>query len=48
MGVALAAETDDSDLLALDQVKVGVAIVINPHFTYPSFWPSGPNPARFL
>ena len=31
MGVALAAVADDGDLLALDQVQVGVAIVINTH-----------------
>jgi hypothetical protein len=29
--VALAAIADDADLLALDQVQVGVAIVINTH-----------------
>jgi hypothetical protein len=29
--VALAAIADDDDLLALDQVQVGVAIVINTH-----------------
>jgi hypothetical protein len=29
MGVALAAIADDDDLLALDQVQVGVAIVVN-------------------
>jgi hypothetical protein len=33
MGVALAAIADDDDLLALDQVQVGVAIVINTHTT---------------
>jgi hypothetical protein len=31
MGMALAAVADDADLLALDQVQVGVAIVINTH-----------------
>src|SRR5213078_3072021 len=31
MGMALAAIADDADLLALDQVQVGVAIVINTH-----------------
>ena len=31
MGMALAAVADDGDLLALDQVQVGVAIVINTH-----------------
>ena len=31
MGMALAAIADDGDLLALDQVDVGVAIVINAH-----------------
>jgi hypothetical protein len=29
--MALAAVADDADLLALDQVEVGVAIVINTH-----------------
>jgi hypothetical protein len=31
--VALTAIADDGDLLALDQVQVGVAIVINTHDT---------------
>ncbi len=31
MGVTLAAVADDGDLLALDQVQVGVAIVVNSH-----------------
>jgi hypothetical protein len=31
MGVALTAIADDDDLLALDQVQVGVAIIINTH-----------------
>ena len=31
MGVALAAIADDGDLLALDQIDVGVAIVIDAH-----------------
>ena len=31
MGMALAAIADDGDLLALDQVQVGVAIVVNTH-----------------
>jgi len=31
MGVALAAIADDGDLLALDQILVGVAIVVNLH-----------------
>jgi hypothetical protein len=33
--VALAAVTDDGDLLALDQVQVGVAIVVNTHVSSP-------------
>jgi hypothetical protein len=32
--VALAAIADDDDLLALDQVQVGVAIVINTHVRF--------------
>src|SRR3546814_15055159 len=35
VGVALAAIADDSDLLALDQFLVGVAIVINLHVCLP-------------
>ena len=31
VGVALAAIADDGDLLALDQVQVGVAIVVDTH-----------------
>ncbi len=31
MGMALAAIADDADLLALDQVQIGVAIVIDTH-----------------
>ena len=31
VGVALAAVADDGDLLALDQVQVGVAIVVDAH-----------------
>src|SRR5207247_8637616 len=31
VGVALAAVADDGDLLALDQVQVGVAVVVNAH-----------------
>src|SRR6266404_4425919 len=31
VGMALAAIADDADLLALDEVQVGVAIVINTH-----------------
>jgi len=38
MGMALAAITDDGDFLALDQVDVGVAIVIDAHcLRFPSF-----------
>jgi hypothetical protein len=33
MGVALAAIADDGDLLALDQVQIGVAIVVNAHLS---------------
>ena len=33
VGVALAAVADNGDLLALDQVQVGVAIVVNTHDT---------------
>ena len=41
VGMALAAIADDGDLLALDQVQVGVAIVINAHglILYPCFRP---------
>jgi hypothetical protein len=39
MGMALAAIADDDDLLALDQVQVGVAIVINSHSRFLLRWP---------
>jgi hypothetical protein len=32
--MALAAVADDADLLALDQVQVGVAIIINSHGSF--------------
>jgi hypothetical protein len=35
MGVALAAIADDDDLLALDEVQVGVTIIINTHGSFP-------------
>ena len=35
VGVALAAVADDGDFLALDQVQVGVAIVVNTHEYHP-------------
>ena len=31
MGMALAAIADDGDLLAFDEIDVGIAIVINAH-----------------
>ena len=37
MGMALAAVTDDQDLLALDQVHVGVTIVIDTHWGHSSW-----------
>src|SRR6478672_526898 len=37
VGMALTSVSDDCDLLALDQVQVGVAIVVNTHGTW-SFW----------
>src|SRR4029077_15544873 len=40
MRVALAAIADDGDLLALDQVQVGVAVVVNAHgLSTPTPWP---------
>jgi len=36
MGMALAAIADDDDLLAFDQVQVGVAIVIDTHSSTPA------------
>src|SRR6185295_11138832 len=47
MGVTLASIADDGDLLALDQVQVGVAIVINTHGTWSSWSLSSAN-GRFL
>ena len=38
MGMALAAVADDGDLLALDQVQVGVAIVVNTHVLISPLW----------
>src|SRR5262245_147308 len=35
MGMALAAIADDGDLLALDQVQVGVTVVVNTHCISP-------------
>src|SRR5207302_8245388 len=35
MRMALAAIADDRDLLALDQVQVGVAVVVNAHDSHP-------------
>src|SRR5258708_20234748 len=35
MGVTLAAVADDGDLLAFDQVDVGVAIIVNAHGSHP-------------
>ena len=35
VGMALAAIADDGDLLALDQVQVGVAVVVNTHCLSP-------------
>jgi hypothetical protein len=32
MGMALAAEADDGDLLVLDQAQVSIPVVINAHF----------------
>jgi hypothetical protein len=34
MRTALAAIADDGDLLALDQVEIGIAIVIDTHFVF--------------
>ena len=41
MGVALAAIADDGDFLALDQIQVGVAVVINAHGVHPLLRPDG-------
>jgi hypothetical protein len=40
--MALAAVADDEDLLALDQVQVGIAIVINTHGWFLFEWPYRP------
>jgi len=45
MGMALAAIADDNDLLALDQVQVGIAIVVNAH-GYPRRLSVGKLPAE--
>jgi len=38
MGMALAAEADDGDALVLDQVDVGITIVIDAHLSRSSIW----------
>jgi hypothetical protein len=35
MGMALAAITDNGDLLVFDQLQIGVTIIINAHFFLP-------------
>ena len=40
MGMALAAEADDGDLLVLDQIEIGIPIVINAHCHIPSVAPA--------
>jgi hypothetical protein len=35
VGVALAAIADDDDLLSLDQVYIGITIVIDTHLEFP-------------
>src|SRR5690606_20704565 len=37
VGAALRAVADNSNLLALDQIEIGIAIIINTHVTGPSF-----------
>ena len=36
MRAALAAIADDGDLLALDEIEIGIAIVIDAHVVFPS------------
>jgi hypothetical protein len=31
MGMALASVSDDHDFFGLDQINVGIAIIVNPH-----------------
>jgi hypothetical protein len=50
MGMALRAEADDRDLLVLDQIEIGIPIIINAHFLSFDAWliesisPFGPIP----
>src|SRR5579863_4232712 len=49
MGMTLGAEADDRDLLVLDQIEIGIPIIINPHFSIlsvaPAFYPVAPGGA---
>jgi hypothetical protein len=46
MGMALAAVADDGDFLALDQVHIGIAIIINTHCSSFSRFSEAPRTAR--
>jgi hypothetical protein len=41
MGVALAAVADDGDFLALDQIDVGITIIIDAHWSLSWFRSDG-------
>jgi hypothetical protein len=49
MGMALAAITEDGDLLGLDEADIGITIIIDAHVLFPcgfglillGAWPSG-------
>jgi hypothetical protein len=46
--MALAAEADDGDLLVLDEIKIGIPVIINAHGPCPSKGPKfGPVSIRF-
>src|SRR5258706_657551 len=48
MGMALGAKTDDGDLLVLDQIEIGIPIVIDAHFLLPFLsWPASCGPSIF-
>ena len=40
MGMALGTEADDGDLPVLDEIEIGIPIVINPHFSILSVAPA--------
>ena len=48
MGVSLAAIADDGDLLTLDQIEIGIPIVIDTHTNSPALMSPGYGSAAFV